>query len=259
MYFQNRTLDRALAFIENELPKSDFGIFCLQEVPEEMFERLKTLPCHIAYETHWDLVHRISETRVHGVILSRYPFANQGVFTLPSWDKGFPLRARAFRRLMELLGFWKETLDRKNRHGLFVDIKLGDHLTRIFCIHLSLTNPLWRAEELECALAEQNPEMPTIICGDFNVVESPISSILNWIFGGRIADWLLWGRERRALEERLTKAGLTNPLRGQRTHPIGRSQLDHILLSHHLRARSACVIKERYGSDHHPVCVEIED
>jgi|SRR3989344_3320154 len=256
MYFQNRELDSAVDFIS----KSDFGIFCLQEVPDEMLERLKTLPCHLAYETHWDIVHRSGRTRVHGVILSRYPFVHQGTFPIPSWDKGFPLRARLFRRLMELLGFWKETLYRENRNGLFVDINFGRHgLVRVFCIHLSLTNPLWRAEELELALVADDPTTSTIICGDFNTIESPFSGPLNWIMGGRMSDWLFWRRERATLKGRLAAAGLTNPLAGKRTHPISRSQLDHILLSHHFSAISARVLPERYGSDHYPICVETEN
>jgi len=124
-------------------------------------------------------------------------------------------------------------------------------------IHLVLAQPSWRLKEFEAAMLERDPTRPTIVCGDFNILEKPHITLLNWILGGRMTDALFYTRERTHIEERFVEHGLTNVLRGAITHPLSQSQLDHILASHSFSIENAAVIPDRYGSDHHPIRTEI--
>ena len=108
-------------------------------------------------------------------------------------------------------------------------------------------------------MAERDPGLPTIVCGDFNTIESPLVSLLNWLLGGRISDSFLYKRERTHIEKRFVEHELRNPLRGKITHEFAGSQLDHILVSHAFTVKDAGVLSDRVGSDHHPILADIAE
>ncbi len=68
-----------------------------------------------------------------------------------------------------------------------------------------------------------------------------------------------WHRERKQAEARFRDVRLKNPLRGRVTHGFSRSQLDHILVPEDVKVLRAEVVRKTYGSDHHPVLVEVSD
>jgi endonuclease/exonuclease/phosphatase family metal-dependent hydrolase len=103
----------------------------------------------------------------------------------------------------------------------------------------------------------RDASVPTIVCGDFNILEKPHITLLNWILGGRATDALFYTRERTTIEERFVEHDLHNALRGAVTHPLSRSQLDHILASNTFSIKDASVLPDRVGSDHHPIRVEV--
>lgn len=253
MLFRNRELDRAFAFIRD----ADFDIFCLQEVPEAFLERLKTLSVSIASAPETDRIYKGERSTQYAVILSRFPIAREGRLPLPYRDLYFLRRGQLFTRLMLALHLWAKGVG--DRHALYADLETPHGTIRTFGLHLSLTHPAWRLEELEHVLAERDLSRPAIVCGDFNIVEQPHISILNWFLGGSPSDTLLWRRERTHIEKRFVEHELQNPLRGSATHPLSRSQLDHILVSNSFSVRNASVIPDRYGSDHHPIRVETMD
>ncbi|MFZ1075532.1 MAG: endonuclease/exonuclease/phosphatase family protein [Minisyncoccia bacterium] len=251
MLYRNAELDRAFAFIR----ESDFDIFCLQEVPENFLERLQTLDCNIAYRTDAERVSADGSVRIFTVILTKYPIAGQGEISYDEYWPDYPLRARIFTRLMKPFHFAKIV----NRHAVFADIVLPNMPSpvRVFCIHLSLTHPVRRLSEFEEVMTYCDDTRPMIVCGDFNILEAPHITILNWIFGGRLSDFFLYRRERANIERVFAKYKLKNALRGKITHPLSRSQLDHILVSDAFSAAKAEVIPDRIGSDHHPIFAEI--
>jgi endonuclease/exonuclease/phosphatase family metal-dependent hydrolase len=106
-------------------------------------------------------------------------------------------------------------------------------------------------------MTHREQELPTIVCGDFNILEKPHITPLSWIFGGSVVDALLYRRERTTIEKHFVEHSLHNVLRGKVTHTISQSQLDHILVSDSLTVQNAKVISSKYGSDHHPIFVEI--
>ncbi len=247
--YRNQELNAAFEFIAH----ADFDIFCLQEVPGTFLKRLQALPYHIAFRT--DVERFLPEGVVHNYIvtLSKYPFAGQGEIPFPEYWSLLPLRARLFVHLMPSRYFSKI----RNRGGLYVDVALRGTPVRVFNLHLILAHPVWRLKEFELAMAERDAARPSIVCGDLNTLEKPYIAFLNWLLGGRISDVLFYNRERTHLERRFIAHELTNALAGEATHALSRSQLDHILVSRSLSIKDAEVLPKRYGSDHHPIRVEI--
>lgn len=249
MLYRNRELERAFEFVS----KSDFDIFCLQEVPEDFLARLQTLSCHIAYLVDMEKVFPSSVVPAYNVILSRYPIEARGEVSFDDYWPLLPLRTRLFVRLMPSRLFSKI----RNRGGLYVDVHAGEVLMRVFCLHLILAHPAIRLQEFERAMLERDHDKPSVVCGDFNILEQPHITPLNWILGGRVSDALLYTRERTRIEKRFVEHELHNAFSGKTTHPLSRSQLDHILVSNSFAIKSASVFPDRVGSDHHHICVEI--
>ncbi len=198
MLYRNRALDRAFRFIE----ESNFDIFCLQEVPGEFLERLRKLPYFIAFRVDKERLVRKSTSPHFVVILSRHPIIAQGEIPFPDYWSIIPLRARIFTFLMRPLYFARA----RNRGGLYVDVlPVGGIPLRIFNLHLMLAQPAWRLEEFERAMLQHDPTQPTIVCGDFNILEAPHITPLNWIFGGHATDVLFYTRERTVIERHFTE------------------------------------------------------
>lgn len=252
MLYRNRELDRAFDFIA----ESDFDIFCLQEVTEKFLKRLKTLPRSIAHRIDVERLFKGGTVHNYVVILSKHPIESQGEIPFPEYWHLLPFRTRMFVRLMRPFGFSKI----RNRGAIFADIRFPGlpNAVRVFNLHLILAQPTWRLKEFETAMAERDPARPSIVCGDFNILEKPHITPLNWILGGRAGDALLYNRERMRIERSFVEHQLVNPLAGGITHPLSQSQLDHILVSHSFSIKNASVIPDRFGSDHHPISVEIE-
>ncbi|MDO8576205.1 MAG: endonuclease/exonuclease/phosphatase family protein [bacterium] len=256
MLFRNRELDRAFDFIAH----ADFDIFCLQEVPEDFLARLKTLSISlnyhsdfIAFRTDVDRLFKRGTERNYVVILSKHPIVAQGEIPFPDYWPLLPLRTRIFVTLA-----WPFYFSRiSNRGGVFADVNVNGVSVRIFNLHLILAHPTWRLKEFETAMAERDPSRPTIVCGDFNILESRHIAPLNWLLGGKMSDALLHRRERTNIQQRFVEHQLVNPLAGGITHRVSQSQLDHILVSHSFIIKKAEVLPDRIGSDHHPIRVEI--
>lgn len=248
IFFRNGKLARAYEFIR----ALDFDVLCLQEVPEEFLYLLQKLPVHIAYAPDVDRIFPGRVERNYLVILSRHSIVSHSKFALEMPEA--PLRTRLFVRAMRPYS-WSQI---QNRHGFFADIEIEGFstLVRIFCLHLTLAHPKARRNEFEIAMREFDRSFPTIVCGDLNILDTPLVAPFNWLLGGSFGDAIRCKRERIEFEARIAALGLMNPLRGKRTHVISR-QLDHILTSRDLAISSAHVMKERVGSDHFPIRVEV--
>lgn len=247
--FRNAELDRALEFIRT----SDFDIFCLQEVPSDFLDQLLALPYHHAYTIDGERLKGSQYVPIFIVVLSKYPLSNERVVPFPDYWDLLPLRTRVAIRLMKPWHFTRV----RNRTGLAVDVAGPAGSIHLFNLHLVLAHPTWRLQEFERAMTERDSTRPAIVCGDFNILESPVVSLLNWLFAGKVRDALFHRRERTTIEKRFVAHELMNPLRGETTHSIARSQLDHILVSHTFSIKKAEVINDRHGSDHNPIYTEL--
>lgn len=249
MLFRNKRREEALAFVRN----SGADIFCIQEVPEDLFADLKAAYPHSAEGIDMDRLFPERPIRTYNVILSRYPVKATRVIPLTDYQSLLPWRTHFFIWIMRPFG-WSRI---RNRNAVYADLETPRGLIRIITVHLTLSNPAWRLEEFEMTMAHRDPSLPTIVCGDFNILESPRVSLINWLAGGRVSDALQYSRERIIIEKHFVSYELANPLAGTRTHPLSRSQLDHILLSPEFVAKDARIIDDRHGSDHHPIVVEL--
>ena len=248
MLFHNAEPDRAFEFIA----KSDFDIFCLQEVPQAFLDRLLALPCYHAYTIDVERLHGSEFVPIYLVILSKYPISNETLISFPDYWPNLLVRTSIFVHLMRPFHFTRI----RNRSGLSVDIALPSGITHLFNLHLILAHPELRLREFEKMMSNRNASRAAIICGDFNILEARSITILNWLLGGTLHDVLFHKRERTLIEKRFVAYELRNPLRGSVTHPLSRSQLDHILVSHSFSIKFASVLPDRVGSDHHPIFVE---
>lgn len=245
MLYRNKRLDEAFDFIRS----ADFDVFCLQEVPEMMLERLRTLPYELSFRQDVEKLFDDSTVVMYNVILSRHPIRKSAEVPFPDYRDPEPVRTRLFRRVMP-----EHFPALRNRGGVIVDIEANATSFRIIDLHLILAAaPPRRLEEFERAMLERDPALPTIVCGDFNTLEKPHITVLNWLFGGSLSHAAFYKRERMLIEKRFVEHGLFNPLRGSRTHGLSRSQLDHILVSRELAVERAEVLPDRHGSDHHPI------
>lgn len=249
MLYRNRELDRAFEFIAT----TDFDVFCLQEVPETFLTRLQTLPHFIAFRTERTMLLKKGSVKNYIVTLSKYPIVAEGDIQHPDYINLLPLKTRLFIRIMPA-SFFTKVIGRKS---FYVDISTQNTTVRIFNLHLILMHPALRLKEFETVIIEHDSTKPTIVCGDFNILEKPHITPLNWIMGGKISDALLYRRERTHIETHFLEHSLVNPLYGGVTHSLSQSQLDHILVSHAFRIKKAHILPDRLGSDHHPIHVAV--
>ncbi len=251
MLYENKELDRAFEFIKN----SNFDVFCIQEVSEEFLARLKSLPYSISYINEIKLTSAIRSFPVHSVILSKYPITKQEEIAFTDFLP--PIRKKIIRYILSLL-HTEKIIKRENRTSFFADIQTDFGPMRIFNLHLPLSYPMQRIKELKESMTNYNPENRTIICGDFNILETFYISVLNWLLGGRLSDWIFHNRERKYMEEYFKKLGFSNPLYRHVTHPLSQSQLDHILVPSPSVIKSVYVGTNRLGSDHCPIRIEAD-
>jgi endonuclease/exonuclease/phosphatase family metal-dependent hydrolase len=249
MLFRNPDLRGALDFIRG----AEFDAFCLQEVPERFLPELESLPYHFAKAVD---VERLSggTQLVYLVILSKHPIERSASVPFPDYWERLPLRAKAAVYALRPLHFSRI----RNRSGMYADLRTPRGTVRLFNLHLVLAHPSLRAGEFERAMLERDRAIPMIVCGDFNVLEAPHITPLNWILGGKVSDMLLFRRERGDMERRFGMHEVVNALRGAVTHPFSRSQLDHVLCSRHFAVRSAQALADPHGSDHRPVRAELD-
>ena len=249
IYFRNADFDRAFRFIES----LEYDVLCLQEVPEELLTRLKKLPVDIRWSVDVDRLFKQGTVRNYLVILSRHPIEDvrEFTFSLPH----IPWRTKLFMHLLRPLG-WSKI---EGRTALIADVKLPGYSSpvRVACLHLLLAHPSVRFTEFERTMEAIGETSEKILCGDFNIIESPKVSLISWAHGGTVLDTLLWKRERAELERRFAHYRLVNPHLNQITHPFSRSQLDHILVSGHMKIKNSGVMEDPTGSDHLPIFVEL--
>ncbi len=251
MLYENKELTKALVFIE----RASFDIFCLQEVPEDFLLSLKSLPYHSAYVCEVELTTKLRAFPIYSVILSKYPILNREEITCA--DIPCQLRTNITRYILGFLSD-ERVIKMVNRKAFFVDVKVEGKPVRVHNLHLPLSHPSQRIKELQSVMEKNSLRERTILCGDFNILETFYISVLNWLLGGKLSDWFLYRNERKNIELYFKKVGFLNPFRNKITHPVSQSQLDHIVISQSCNVIRSTVIANRFGSDHRPIYMDVE-
>ncbi len=245
MYCYNKRYEAVLALVRD----SGADVFCLQEVPTPLLERLCALYPYSHFVVDSERVYGGAELTYYNVILSRTPLTDAQTIHLESLP--LKLRTKLVIMLMRPLG-WARTW---NRNVAAARIETQDGTLTVVSAHLTLSAPTLRAEEFRKII--QSIEKPAVIAGDFNILEFGPIKILSWLLGARLRESLPWFNERALWQKYFADEGLVNPLRGLVTHGFSRSQLDHILVSHSLTVTKFGVSRNRAGSDHAPIYLDL--
>lgn len=247
MFFENKKLEEAFNFIKN----AEFDIFCLQEVPGSILEKLEGLEYSLEKVEEIQLSTDSKTFPIYSVVLSKHPILKSQEIHFT--DPLPPLRTKFTRFVLSFLRR-ERIIKWENRVSFFADVEIGIKPLRVFNLHLPLLTPTQRMNELQQAMQNKTDNM--IICGDFNILETFYISLLNWLLGGSLADWFLYSRERKGMEQRFHSLGLINHFRGRVTHGLAHSQLDHILVPENRKVKEVSVF-DANGSDHNPIKIEI--
>lgn len=258
----NTNVDDALNF----LASAGADIICLQEAPAALVERLGSLSSYVLIQAV-DAIHRqrFSSVPNYLVILVR----NTVTITrtvCPHFKKRrrSNLLARLFgmeRTLLALFLGWYEGIQYQ-----YVDIRINNvensregRGIRIFNAHLSsAVGPRTRRRQFAEILKCFDEDKTNIFCGDLNVL------ILKrwWGIFPRLAlfdSWSeLWERECEKFQEMFLGWKLRSACDEEITHEATGCHLDYILTPDGVSIVAERVFPHTCGSDHKPLCVEIE-
>lgn len=238
VYNFNRHLDQALEFILSQ----DADVVCLQEVPGELLHKLQSFPeLEIAYEI---------DCFEKGIIAYLVTVSHHKVV-----DHGGVNFLHKKKSLLQKLFRWDEGM-----HALWVDVEFGGHHLRIFNTHLSMgTGPNQRSRQLAEITRQFVSNSGNVVCGDFNSFYSPLWGVLAGELLG-VSREEFFTREVDNLAKFCNQFGLVDVIKEVITFPILGSgfRLDHILVPTPMRDSIARVLKNKPGSDHFPLVVEIE-
>jgi endonuclease/exonuclease/phosphatase family metal-dependent hydrolase len=126
--------------------------------------------------------------------------------------------------------------------------------THIRCVNARLSCAVGttrRLQQFKTILKNTDQSIPTIYCGDFNIIDNRFFNLATgWARGFKKKDYLV--DERRAFQKICDKHNITNIFKGNSTsifkHPL--LQLDHILIPPSLSVVKKFISRKRFGSDH---------
>lgn len=232
---------------------------CLQEFPARLLDEFRayalTHGLAVTHEVDKVRLQKDGLTRTcYLVTLSESRIIDSQSIELPRIRKR-PLLARMFLPALRAL---KVSDDQSvEAGGQSVLLEVGDKNLKVLNAHITLLHPNARRAEFD-RFVQRVWTVPTVICGDLNVLEGLFGRAGNLLFCGSIRH-ALFLTERRSFNKRLREKGLVNPLAGRKTHKAG--QLDHILYNlfmGRLTISTRKVYDESFGSDHNPVSVTLE-
>jgi endonuclease/exonuclease/phosphatase family metal-dependent hydrolase len=247
VFSANRKIKKGIRYILSLHP----DVLCLQEVPYSVIPWLDTISGY-ALQSCIDWKHKHKDTKhTYVCTLTKKKPVNvrQHIY-----DNGF------YRSLLTKLYTW--LLHIEEQHNVLVVTLLVDGKP-IQIANTRLSCAIGTRDRLEgfTALIQKTKHstVPTIYCGDFNVVDSKIfNRLTGWMRGFTHFDYLL--NERGSFEDLYQKEQLVNVFRGRSTSVFTRPllQFDHILIPYSFPINSHTIAKKRFGSDHRILTVDIE-
>jgi len=239
VFFKNKKIKKGIRSILSLDP----DVICLQEVPNNIMPWLSSLPGYTV-SSCFDWKHKQKDTQ-HAYVCTLTK--NKPVRVESHvYDNGFSnsLLTKAYASI----------LHNEEQHMVLV-ITLTVRGKRIQIANTRLSCAIGthdRLQELQTLIKKtKRLSIPTIYCGDFNVIDNKlVNRLTGWMRGYKHLDYLL--DERGAFEELYRKEKLINIFRGKSTTIVNRPiiQLDHILTPFIYPIISHELSRKRYGSDH---------
>lgn len=245
---RNKKIKKGIRFILSLSP----DVICLQEVPLNILEWLKTIATYTVSFCH-DWINSRSETK------------NCYICTL---TKQKPIRVQScifspgpIRSILNTFIYMRMLHNVEQHRVLAITIKTSVGKLQIANTRLSCAPNIFSRLEMfhDMIQAVQRKTIPTIYCGDFNVFDSKVVKVLTgWLRGFHIFDYRI--NERIAFEILFAKERLVNIFRGKSTFIVNRPllQLDHILIPHSFIVTGHTLTRKRYGSDHRMLIADID-
>jgi endonuclease/exonuclease/phosphatase family metal-dependent hydrolase len=222
-------------------------VLCLQEVESKLLSYLKknSLGFKIKYTEDYRKKRNGSWVTYYLVMLSRFPFSNK--------RHHFAVHEFSQKSLWDTLNKWEESI-----RFMYGDVSNNGCNYRIFNVHMEVSaGPLPRIKQFRKTLEHFSKTKKNIIAGDFNIFFHPIlNPFVFWLFGANPRD--IFVHERKWFEREFRLNNLVNPFSRNITYPKFRLQLDHILTPEDLKIKDKHVFKNRFGSDHRPLLLEIK-
>lgn len=221
----------------------DADIMCLQELREETVRYLETLQTYFCTPSVDLLIGK--DVFWKAIVSKQRPSAVRTV--------SFTIKTKPCLALTQLP---KIRVCREGRNFQYADFEIGGEKMRVFNLHLaSTTGPFHRFKQLN-EVAQYFIQNSTILCGDFNTFGTPfLNAFVGLVYGYSLREYLI--EEYDLLTNFAKKYRLQFSCGRQITHPLSRTHLDHILVPEHWRIKSSALYKNRYGSDHRLMAVEV--
>lgn len=239
----NRRLSRDL----HRFAEAGDDVICLQEYPAQRMATLRALFPHYRIAVAKEFfIHKNPEKsrKLYLVILTRHTILQEQVVKHEQLRRQ-PLRYRFFFSELDI-----------SYH--YIDIAVAGQRYRIFNCHLEcVASPSVRTERMNHILGNFAPDGINIVCGDFNAFSNSFVSLgVWWLFGNySLRDFFV--NERKLFNVIFEENQLNNVINGKRTFAHFPMQLDYILVPNSIPIRASRVDPSRYGSDHHPISIEI--
>ncbi len=238
-YDNKRTIEAVQSALEY---KPD--LLCLQEVPQQTLAWLRELQGYYV-NASYDFTH-LRNPNKNGYICTVTRVKPYDVSEVV-YDKN------TYSSLLSRVLYFMITHKIERHTALIIDIntpkgKLQIVNTRLSCA-VGTSDRLLEFETMKQHIHYQ--EIPTIFCGDFNVVDSNwFNRITGWLRGFDSHDYKI--NERQAFESLYKDAHLVNVFHGQSTMFFRKPllQLDHILTPKNAIVIHSEIAKDMYGSDH---------
>jgi len=147
---------------------------------------------------------------------------------------------------------WQESFEFQ-----YAKIKYQNKIIKIFNVHLEVgAGPYIRFKQFFKTTEYFSSDMEDVVCGDFNIYGKWYKNFLiGWAMGFSFKEMFI--DERRRFQKLFKSAGLKNPFYKKITYPTFALQLDHILIPESWEVKNVTLIKNRHGSDHRPIMLEV--
>lgn len=241
----NKKAQDAILFALSQNP----DILCLQEVPQNILEYLRETPGYTVHASY-DFISKNPEKHGYTVTLTRLPVSD---------EREIPYDRNMNQSIMNRYLYEKLIHQVEQHNAILITIQTDKGLLHVVNTRLSCAvNTRSRLIEFQNMIERVPSDIPTIFCGDYNVVDSQlVNRVTGWVRGFKRPDYKL--NERKEFEKLFNKHNLINIFRGRSTSLVNRPllQFDHILIPKTVVVTHKELFKRRYGSDHKMLLVDI--